>query len=252
MIRIILSVCHKQDPRAPGSSGCVRWRRRRKGWEGWWCSGNGGTAREGGGEVQWKPSPNDNTHPIFLIPCFQVVLFPSQPGLPLLLSPSIRSSSLLPFALQNTAMPSAKVSRCTSPNSWSGATAPSCPPAAGHTLSLVARMPDTRPLSLGAAAPCQVGRSSAGLRRHRYPGLGILVGFRYTRENSLLLVSVRSPPPPLPGLHYYFYPGCRLRPILVSSSLAGLLWGKGWGRDWGGGKLDSDQARKKKFGRAAK
>lgn len=185
--------------------------------------------------------------PSFSLPAQEFALFPSQSGLPLpLLSPSTRPSSLLPFALQNTAMPSAKVSRCTSLNNRSGAPAPRRPPVAGLTRSTVLSVPRTRPRSLGAVTPRRAGRGSAGSRGHPRLGRGTWAGFRYTRGNRLLPVSDRSPPPPPPGLHYYFYPGCRLLRMVVSAGLAGLLGG------WGRGKLDVDQAGKKKFGRAAK
>lgn len=206
-------------------------------------------ARAGGGETGWEPPPNDDTHPFLLAPCFRVCFIPIPTWFtPCSVLPLRWPSFLLPFAVQNMAMPSAKVSRCTSPNNRSGAPAPRSPPAAGRTLILVPRVPRTRPRSLGAVAPRGAGRSSAGSRGHPRPGPGTRAGFRYTRGNRLLPVSARSPPPPPPGLHYYFYPGCRLRQILVSAGLAGLL-GVGAG---GGGKLDADQAGKKKFGRAAK
>lgn len=77
---------------------------------------------------------------------------------------------------------------------------------------------------------CTERGSSAGSRRHPRPCLGTRTGFRYTRGNRLLPVSGRSPLPRPPGLHYYFYPGCCLRRILVSAGLAGLLgWGLGEG-----------------------
>lgn len=59
-------------------------------------------------------------NPSFSTPRFRIGLIPIPtgwtrvPSSPILLLP-IRLSSLLPLALQNTAMPSAKVSRCTSP-----------------------------------------------------------------------------------------------------------------------------------------
>lgn len=106
--------------------------------------------RTGGGETQWELNPNDNTHPSFWVSAFELLY--SHPNLvnPFCFPPP---PSLLPLALENTAMPPAKVSRCTSPNNRSGAPAPRRPPAAGRTPSPVLRLPRTRPCSLGSVAP---------------------------------------------------------------------------------------------------
>ncbi|XP_029776489.1 serine/threonine-protein kinase LMTK3-like isoform X1 [Suricata suricatta] len=113
--------------------------------------------------------------PSFSLPAFEFALFPSQPGLPLpLLSPSIWPSSLLPFALQNRAMPSAKVSRCTSPNNRSGVPAPRRPPAAGAHRARCSGCP-----APGLAARVQLHRAGRGAAvrapgdtRARVPALG--------------------------------------------------------------------------------
>lgn len=95
--------------------------------------------------------------PSFSLPAFEFALFPSQPDLPLpLLSPSIRPSSLL-FALKNRAMPSAKVSRFTSPNNRSGVPVPRRPPAAGAHRAPCSGCP-----APGLAAWAQLHRAGRG------------------------------------------------------------------------------------------
>ena len=212
----------------------------------------GRLVRAGGGETGREPAPRDDTHRFLLVPCFRVCFIPIPTWLsPSSASPSISPCSLLPVALQNTAMPSAKVSRCTSPNNQSGAPARSHPLSAG--AHQVGRPGCPTP---GLAAWAQLHRAGRGAAVRAPGGQPLLgpdtcTGFRHTRGNCLPPVSAHSPPPPPPGLHYYFYPGCSLQPILVSPGLAGLLVGGVVGVA-GGGKLDVDQAGKKKFGRETK
>lgn len=141
-----------------------------------------------------------------------------------------------------TATPSAKVSRCTSPNHRSSLPAPGRPPAIKRTPSQCPPVPRTRPRGLDTVTRRRAGRSGADSRRHPRSGPGARAGFRYPREIAGC-GCLRSPPPP--GLHYYFYPGCCWLRMVVSTGLVGLPGG--WGRREVG---HQSTRKKKKFGRA--
>lgn len=189
--------------------------------------------RTGGGETQWELNPNDNTHPSFWVSAFELLY--SHPNLvnPFCFPPP---PSLLPLALENTAMPPAKVSRCTSPNNRSGAPAPRRPPAAGRTPSPVLRLPRTRPCSLGSVAPRgpDAAVRAPGDTRALMWALGPVSGTRgeiASRQCCALAPAAR--------VALLFLSGLQFAADIGSAGLAGLLGGGG------GGKLDADQAGKK-------
>lgn len=185
--------------------------------------------------------------PSFSLLAFEFALFPSQSGLPLpLLSPSILAPSHL-FALQNMAMPSAKVSLCTSTNNRSSA------PALGALWPLGAR----RALRHGG---------TTGVPQISHPGCS------FTARGGVQQRGLQGTPAPWPR-HSGRFPVhagksppagvCALSPasaawiaLLFLSGLpfagdGGERW-TAWGRVCVEGSWTWVRQEKKKFGRVAK
>lgn len=195
-------------------------------------------AKVGGGETRWEPPPNGDTHPFFLVPCFRVALFLSQPGFPFpLLSPP---SGRLPSSLLRYKTRPCHLRRCRD-------TLPQITGPARQPLGALRLWDAQRAQCRGCPAPGlaawallhQEGRAQqCGLPETPAPLSG---------HSDLFPVHAGESPPAsvcalallsAARIAYYFYPRCCLRPILASTGLAGLL-------GVGVGKLDADQAGKK-------